>query len=180
MLQYITNCQGREFSKELNAYLTLKWESLGFSWQRKIKVCDSRIYIVTPVKFYWLLLTVHALVRYFPQCCVHTPMTSEESVTLFSQGNSTTKKTCFHSEISFHQGRVFPAPLSLEITVEMMGQLEAVNVPGTPHSASWQPGATSNLYSCVMPVTFLEGSVMYTSGSRHAVQCIFFFFFFFF
>lgn len=75
-------------------------------------------------------------------------MTSEESVTLFSQGNSTTKKTCFHSEIFFHQGRVFHAPLSLEITIEMMGQLEAVNVPGTPHSASWQPGCQQPLHLC--------------------------------
>lgn len=67
-------------------------------------------------------------------------------MTLFSQDNSTAKKPAsILSEISFHQGRLLPAPLSLDVMVVMMGQLEAVNVPGLPHSLSWQWGGTGDL-----------------------------------
>lgn len=93
---------------------------------------------------------------------------NEESVTLFSQGNFTTKKPAsILSKISFHQGRLLPAPLRLGVIVVMMGQLEAA----WPCSLGvWAVGSYHQPSYLFHNCNISEGSVIYTSDSQHTLQ----------
>lgn len=89
-------------------------------------------------------------------------MTSEESVTLFSEGNSAIRKSAsIPSEISFLYSGLVPAPLSLDTTGVMMAQSDAAKVPDLPLSASWQQAAITDLSICLTPVMFLGSSVVH-------------------